>query len=82
MKDSKNRLMYNDRIGVHLSMPKTPAAQLKALKKYQKKNIVQVKVNLHRNNDADILEKLEKVENKQGYIKNLIRNDMKRESEE
>ena len=75
------RLLYNNRIGVHLHMPKTSTAQLRALKKYQKKNIVRVDLNLHRTNDADILEKLGTVDSKQGYIKKLIRDDMKRESE-
>ena len=34
---------------------------------------------LHQNNDADIIEKLDSLENKQGYIKELIRADIAKE---
>jgi len=81
-KDNGARMMYNNRIRGHLSMPKTSAANLRAIKKYQQKHIVQVKINLHREKDADILEKLDQVDNKQGYIKTAIRENMKRENEE
>lgn len=38
-----------------------------------------VVMRLNHNTDADILSKLEAVGNKQGYIKELIRNDLKKE---
>ncbi len=42
-------------------------------------NVVGVYIKLHRENDADILEKLGSLTNKQGYIKQLIRFDIERE---
>ena len=39
-------------------------------------NVVQIKLGLNKNTDADILQKLEEVQNKQGYIKRLIREDI------
>lgn len=47
-------------------------------KKYQKKSIKQVKIDLNLNTDADIIEFLETVENRQGYLKELIRKDMRK----
>lgn len=47
--------------------------------KYQKNNTKQIAFRLNFNTDADILDKLEKVENTQGYIKSLIRADIKKE---
>lgn len=52
-------------------------AQKRAREKYEKTNTVQLKMKLNRNTDADILAKLESVDNKQGYIKELIRDDIK-----
>lgn len=53
-------------------------AKTKATMKYKKKNIKQMKLDLNRNTDSDIISFLEKCENKQGYIKALIREDMKK----
>lgn len=44
--------------------------------KYDKNNTVQIKMKLNKNTDADIIEFLETLENRQGYLKELIRNDM------
>ena len=52
-------------------------AQKRAREKYEAKAAVQVKMKLNRFTDADILEKLNSVPNKQGYIKQLIRDDLK-----
>ena len=52
-------------------------AQVKASNKYDKENTRQISVRLNKKTDADILEHLETVESKQGYIKELIRRDMK-----
>lgn len=52
-------------------------AELKAQAKYDKKNTKQVGLKLNLIYDADILAKLDKEKNKQGYIKNLIREDMR-----
>ena len=46
--------------------------------KYKKNNTKQIALRLNYNTDADILAKLESVENTQGYIKRLIREDIKR----
>ena len=58
----------------------TPA-QKRAKEKYDKANTVQVKIKLNLNTDSDIIEALERSGNKQGYIKELIRNDLKRKRE-
>lgn len=44
--------------------------------KYDKKNTRDIRLKLNKKTDADILEKLDSVENKQGYIKDLIRKDI------
>lgn len=46
--------------------------------KYQKANLVRVVVKLNRKTDTDILDALAAHDNRQGYIKSLIRNDMNR----
>ena len=51
-------------------------AQKKAREKYEAANVVQLKMKLNKNTDADILAKLGSVANKQGYIKELIRRDI------
>jgi len=53
-------------------------SRAKASAKYQKDNIKQIKIALNVNTDADIINHLETCENKQGYIKDLIRNDIKK----
>lgn len=57
-------------------MPKTSPAAIKASLKYHQKAIMQFKLGLNKSTDADIIEKLDSVENKQGYIKELIRADI------
>lgn len=44
--------------------------------RYDRKACVGLYLKLNRNTDADILARLEGVENKQGYIKSLIRADI------
>ena len=51
-------------------------ATLRANAKYDKYNTVQVKMKLNKHTDADVLQVLETVSNKQGYIKALIRADV------
>lgn len=58
----------------------TSEAQKRAQKRYDELNkdkfrFIQLKLN--RKTDADIISKLESVENIQGYIKELIRQDIK-----
>ena len=52
-------------------------SKYKAQEIYDKANTVQVRLKLNIKTDADILKKLEQVGNKQGYIKALIRADIK-----
>ena len=47
--------------------------------RYDRTHRVQIALNLNRGTDADILERLASVPNKQGYIKQLIRADMLKE---
>lgn len=51
-------------------------AQRRAVQKYNEANTTVVKMKLNVNTDADILRKLESVDNKTGYIKGLIRKEM------
>lgn len=53
--------------------------QARAGAKYDKTHTVQYKIKLNIKTDADIIARLNAQENKQGYIKNLIRSDMARE---
>lgn len=48
-----------------------------AQERYDKKNTIQIRLKLNRKTDADIIEKLNSVASKQGYIKRLIREDAK-----
>ncbi len=51
-------------------------SQKKANKKYDENNTKQIKLKLNLKTDKDILDKLNSVDNKQGYIKKLIREDI------
>lgn len=48
----------------------------KAVNAYHKRSSRQYHLELHKVNDADIIRKLGTVDNKQGYIKALIRRDI------
>ena len=50
----------------------------KYTKKYDENNTTRVYIKLNNNTDSDILEYLDKVENKQGTIKRLIREEISR----
>lgn len=52
----------------------TSEAQKRAVAKYDAKNTVQIKLKLNKKTDADILQILDDCGNKQGFIKDLIRN--------
>lgn len=52
-----------------------------ATPQYDKQNTRRVNLKLNNKTDADIIRKLESVENIQGYIKELIRQDMKNRGE-
>ena len=46
--------------------------------RYDKKMAKYISMKLNKKTDADILEHLGKIENVQGYLKQLIRNDMEK----
>ena len=54
-------------------------AQLRAQAKYDKDNTVQLKLKLNKKTDADIIDYLSRQENKQGFIKTIIREFMRLE---
>ena len=53
-------------------------SQKKAQAKYDKANTRQIHLKLNRRTDADVIQALDNVESKQGYIKLLIRADISR----
>ena len=53
--------------------------QKKYTQGWKARNIKQIKIDLNCNTDADIIEYLTSLDNKQGYLKELIREDMKRQ---
>lgn len=53
-------------------------SQTRAQKKYDAKHTRQLHLKLNRRTDRDVLEKLDSVPSKQGYIKALIRADLNR----
>jgi len=53
-------------------------ARSKSMQKYLNAKTVEIKLRLVKTTDADILERLEMVGNKQGYIKTLIRADIRK----
>lgn len=55
----------------------TTKAQRRATAKYQAANTKLFSIRLNLNTDDDIIKRLGQVENKQGYIKGLIRADIK-----
>lgn len=56
------------------------AAHTRASIKYDAANTRQIKFKFNLKTDADILQKLDSVDNKQGYIKDLIRADIAKEA--
>ena len=54
----------------------TSEAQLAAQKRYDEKNTRQYKLKLNLVTDREIIDWLDRQENKQGYIKRLIEKDM------
>ena len=54
------------------------AARIRANAKYDKTHTVQVQLKLNKKTDDDIIAHLNALKNKQGYIKNLIREDIKK----
>ena len=59
-------------------MTASSEAQKRASMKYTKANTTRINLSLNNKNDMDIIEHLNKQPNKQGYIKQLIREDIER----
>lgn len=55
---------------------KSTESQIRASIRYNKENTVQISLKLNRSTDADLIDSLNRVTNKQGYIKELIRRDI------
>lgn len=55
---------------------KSTESQIRASLKYNKENTVQISLKLNRTTDADLIDSLNRIANKQGYIKELIRRDI------
>lgn len=55
-------------------------AQKRAVAKYDADNTKKIVLKLNLKTDADILQRLQEVETKQGYIKRLIRDDIQRKA--
>lgn len=53
-------------------------AERRAKVRYQKKVMRQVSLKLNMNQDKELIDKLDRVENVQGYIKALIRADIEK----
>jgi hypothetical protein len=54
-------------------------ANTEYLAQYEKENIRQIRLKINRKTEPELLEWIEKQKNIQGYIKQLIREDMKRQ---
>ena len=55
---------------------KSTESQIRASIRYNKENTVQISLKLNRSTDADLIDSLNRISNKQGYIKELIRRDI------
>ena len=55
---------------------KSTESQIRASVKYNKENTVQISLKLNRSTDADLIDSLNRIANKQGYIKEFIRRDI------
>lgn len=59
-----------------MNMKKSSEAKIRASAKYDKNNTRLIQMKLNKKTDADILAHLDAMDNRQGYIKELIRKDM------
>ena len=51
-------------------------AQKRASERYDAANTIQFKMKLNKTTDADVIDRLNATDNKQGYLKELIRRDI------
>lgn len=47
--------------------------------KYEREKLMRVMVKFHREHEADLVERMEQQDNKAGYIKRLVREDIERD---
>lgn len=76
--DTYVQLQYN-RIGGNIMAKKQRSARVRANMKWAANNLKSFKFSFNIDKDADIINKLSSLENKQGYIKDLIRADLAKE---
>lgn len=50
--------------------------------RYSKENLLKVMVGFNRRTEPDLVERMEREENKAGYLKRLVREDIERERQE
>ena len=60
-------------------MAKTSKAKLEYIRQYDRERTTMLSVKLHKDHDADIIERLGEVDSKQAYVKTLIRADIEHE---
>ena len=60
----------------------SPEVEKKAARKFQKERMKQLNIRLNDRTDADIIAFLETIDNKRGYLLDLIRSDMARRAGE
>lgn len=58
------------------------AAYYPANKRYKEKNIVQVTVSFNRSTEPELTARVEAEDNKAGYLKRLVREDVEREKKD
>lgn len=63
-------------------MAKTSEAQMRANNKYEKAHIRQILLKFHKTYDAEIIEKLDSLDSKNNYVRQLILQDLEREKKE
>lgn len=50
--------------------------------KYERENLLRVMVKFNRKTEAPLVERMEREDNKAGYIKRLVKEDIRREQEQ
>ncbi len=64
------------------NMAKTSKAQIRSVQKYDRENTISFHWKLNRKTDADIVQRLDEVQNKSAYLKKLVRADIKEKDKE
>jgi serine protease inhibitor len=54
-------------------------SHIEAVKKYERKNVTQIKFSFNNETDKEIIAHIKSQKNKQGYIKQLIKEDMRKQ---